>query len=193
MGRADHKRRFSADALISLVLFAAVAGHVAGFWNIPRWEAATPSISSPAFDPRSVTVAFSRVRTGGVTPWRDEDTDAIKRRFVERWSEATGGRSQVVLLEDTAIRDVLIVFNDRSDVRADARFIPFAGGQLRYIELFAPSPLFRVDPEYTAGTLLHELAHALGCCNGPGTSGGHFSGPNCARILCFASWQRAHL
>lgn len=124
---ADQKRgRLSADALISLVLFVAVAGHVGGFWNIPRWEAATPSISSPAFDPRSVTVAFSRVRTGGVTPWRDADTDAIKRRFVERWSEATGGRSQIVLLEDTAIRDVLIVFSRPPLNAFDAdRVLPF--------------------------------------------------------------------
>lgn len=184
---AKKPRRLSVDALLSLLFFGALAGHVAGFWEIPRLSASAPSVSnvsSPAFDPHSITIAFSRIRTGGVTPWKDADVDGIMRRFVERWSEATGGRSRVVVLEETAIRDVLIVFNDRTDVRADARFIPFAGGQLRYIELFAPSPLFGVDVEYTAGSLLHELAHALGCCTGPGTSGGHFVGPNCQRILC---------
>lgn len=181
---ADQKRRgLSADALLAILFFAALAAHVAGIWEIPRLRESSSS-STAAFDPRSITVAFARVRTGGVTPWRVEDTDQIMRRFVERWSEATRTRSRLVVLEETAIRDVLIVFNDRSDVRADARFIPFAGGQLRYIELFAPPPLLGVDPEYIAGTLLHELAHALGCCAGPGTSGSHFVGPNCTRILC---------
>jgi len=183
---ADKQRRgFSADALISLVLFAAVGGHVAGFWEIPRSPASSPSVStSAAFDPHSITVAFARVNTGGVSPWRTEDTDQIMRRFVERWSEATLSRSRLVVLEETAIRNVLVVFNNKTDVRADARFIPFAGGQLRYIEVYAPSALFGVDVEYTAGSLLHELGHALGCCSGPGTSGGHFVGPSCVRILC---------
>jgi len=186
-GVADQKRKgFTPDALISIVLFVAVAGHVAGFWTIPRWD--TPLVSAPAasapFDPHSITVAFARVNSGGVSPWRTTDTDQIIRRFVERWSEATLSRSRLVVLEETAIRDVLVVFNNKTDVRADARYIPFAGGQLRYIELFAPSALVGVDVEYTAGSLLHELAHALGCCTGPGTSGGHFVGPNCQRILC---------
>lgn len=183
----DKPRRLSVDALLSLLFFGALVGHVVGFWQIPRLSASSPSVSGlsiAAFDPRSITVAFSCIRTEGVTPWRDADVDEIKRRFVERWSEATLSRSHLVVLEDTAIRDVLIVFNDRPDVRAEARYIPFAGGQLRYIELFAPSPLFGADPERTAGTLLHELAHTLGCCSGRGTSGGHFVGPNCQRILC---------
>jgi hypothetical protein len=180
---SNKPRRPSFDALLSLLLFAGLAAHVAGFWEIPQLREASPT-SAATFDPRSITVAFARVRTGGVTPWRVEDTDEIMRRFVERWSEATLNRSRLVVLEETAIRNVLVVFNDRSDARADARFIPFAGGQFRYIELFAPSPLLRVDPEYTAGSLLHELAHALGCCTGAGTSGGHFVGPSCARILC---------
>lgn len=186
-------RRFSVDALLSLLFFGALAGHVAGFWEIPRLGASSPSVSSvssAAFDPHTITVAFSRIRTGGLTPWRDADTDAIMRRFVERWSEATLSRSRLVVLEETAIRDVLVVFNDRTDMRADARFIPFAGGQLRYIELFAPSALFSVGVDYTAGSLLHELGHALGCCTGPGTSGGHFVGPNCQRILCAAHTNR---
>jgi hypothetical protein len=180
-------RRLSVDAVLSLLFFGALAGHVAGFWEIPRLAAPTPSVSSVGsapFDPRAITVAFARVNSGGVSPWRTEDTDRIIRRFAERWSEATLSRSRLVVLEETAIRDVLVVFNNKTDVRADARFIPFAGGQLRYIELFAPSPLFGVDVEYTAGSLLHELGHALGCCSGPGTSGGHFVGPNCQRILC---------
>jgi hypothetical protein len=183
---ADKRRRFSPDALISIVLFVAVAAHVAGLWTIPRWD--TPLVGSPTqsatFDPHSITVAFARVNSGGASPWRTADTDQIIRRFVERWSEATLARSRLVVLEETAIRDVLVVFNNKTDVRADARFIPFAGGQLRYIELFAPSALFGVDVEYSAGSLLHELGHALGCCSGPGTSGGHFVGPNCQRILC---------
>jgi hypothetical protein len=180
-------RRFSVDALLSLLFFGALAGHVAGFWEIPRLSASAPSassVSSAAFDPHSITVAFARVNAGGVSPWRTADTDQIIRRFAERWSEATLSRSRLVVLEETAIRDVLVVFNNKTDVRADARFIPFAGGQLRYIELFAPSALVGVDVEYTAGSLLHELAHALGCCTGPGTSGGHFVGPSCQRILC---------
>jgi len=180
---ADRLRRLSVDALLSLLFFVALAGHVAGFWQIPQLRA-SPASSSAAFDPHAITVAFARVHSGAASPWRVEDTDRIIRRFAERWSEATLTRSRLVVLEETAIRDVLIVFNDRSDVRADARFIPFAGGRLRYIELFAPSPLVGVDPEYTAGSLLHELAHALGCCTGPGTSGGHFVGPSCSRILC---------
>jgi hypothetical protein len=182
--RSNKPRRFSVDALLSLLLFGALAGHVAGFWEIPRLSASAPSVSSEAFDPHSITVAFARVNSGGASPWRTADTDQIIRRFVERWSEATLSRSRLVVLEETAIRDVLVVFNNKTDVRADARFIPFAGGQLRYIELFAPSALFGVDVEYTAGSLLHELAHALGCCTGPGTAGGHFVGPTCQRILC---------
>jgi len=181
--RPATSRRLSVDVLLSIVLFVGLAGHVAGLWQIPRLrDGSADAVAS--FDPHAITVAFARVNTGGTTPWRAADTDQIIRRFVERWSEATGGRSRLIVLEDTAIRDVLVVFNDRSDVRADARFIPFAGGRLRYLELFAPSPLLAVDVEYTAGSLLHELGHALGCCTGPGTSGGHFVGPNCQRILC---------
>jgi hypothetical protein len=175
-------RRLPVDALLSLILFCALVGHIAGLWQIPRLIEG--SSTAAAFDPHAITVAFARVNTGGVSPWRAADTDQIIHRFVERWSEATGARSRLIVLEDTAIRDVLVVFNDRSDDRADARFIPFAGGRLRYLELFAPSPLFPVDVEYSAGSLLHELGHALGCCTGPGTSGGHFVGPSCQRILC---------
>jgi hypothetical protein len=168
---------------LSLLFFVALAGHLAGVWQIPQLRESSAT-SSGTFDPHAITVAFARVHSGAASPWRVEDTDQIIRRFAERWSEATLTRSRLVVLEETAIRDVLIVFNDRSDVRADARFIPFAGGRLRYIELFAPSPTLGVDVEYTAGSLLHELAHALGCCTGPGTSGGHFVGANCTRILC---------
>jgi hypothetical protein len=182
--RSNKSQRLSVEGLLSILFFTALAGHVAGFWEIPRLSTLSPSASNAAFDPHSITVAFARVNSGGVSPWRTQDTDQIMRRFVERWSEATLSRSRLRVLDDTGIRDVLVVFNNKTDVRADARFIPFAGGQLRYIELFAPSPLLGVDVEYTAGSLLHELAHALGCCSGPGTSDGHFIGPNCQRILC---------
>jgi len=68
---------------------------------------------------------------------------------------------------------------------AEARSLKFAGGQLRYIEVYAEALTLGVDVEYTAGTLLHELGHVLGCCSGPGTSGGSLrSELNCTRILC---------
>src|SRR6185503_17664870 len=114
-------RGLRVDALLSLLLFAALAGHVAGFWAIPRLSASAPSVSNAVFDPHSITVAFARVNSGGVSPCRTQDTDQIMRRFVERWSEATLSRSRLTVLEDTAIRDVLVVFNNKSDVRADAR------------------------------------------------------------------------
>jgi hypothetical protein len=108
----------------------------------------------------------------------------IMQRLAERWSEATQGRSQLRILEDTELRDVLVVFNDkRVTPAAEARTLRFAGGRLRYVEVFAQGLVLGVDTEYTAGTLLHGLGHVLGCCNGPGTSGGHFVGPNCTKIL----------
>jgi hypothetical protein len=182
----ERRRRLSVDAIISIVLFAAVAGHVAGFWQIPRVgeQSAGPAAS---FNPRSITVAYARPVTGGVSPWNHPDLDRIMRRFVERWSEATLGRSQIIVMEETELRDVLIVFNNKRVIpAAEARSIKYAGGRLRLIEVYADALAFGVDVEFTATTLLHELGHVLGCCTGPGTAGGHWVGLGgvCPRILC---------
>lgn len=186
----------SLSAMLAIALLALVAGHIVGIWQIPTIGGSPPS-PSRSFDPRSITVAYSRVQTNGVSPWSSDDTTRIMSRFADRWSKATLGRSRLLVLEETDLRDVLIVFNDKRVIpAAGARTIQYAGGRLRYIEVFPPTPgllspvlgLFapaqRVDIEYTAGTLLHEMGHVLGCCSGPGTSDGHFIGPNCQRILC---------
>lgn len=170
--------------LIGSLLLVAILGHASGLWQIPQFAEVGQQVPVTArtFDPHSITVAYSRIHTGDVSPWPPEATDVIMRRFVERWAEATRGRSRLVVMAETEVRDVLVVFDYIPSARAEARQINFAGGRLRYIELFAPS--LRIDPEYTAETLLHELAHSLGCCTGPGTAAGHWVAINCTRLLC---------
>jgi hypothetical protein len=184
---ADQKRKgLSFDAVLSLLLFVGVAAHVGGLWEIPQL-AEPSSAPSASFDARAITLAYSRLVTGGASPWDREDLDKIMRRFVERWSEATLSRSRIVVMPETELRDVLVVFNNkRVTPPAEARSVTYASGRLRYIEVYSEALVLGVDVEYTANTLLHELAHALGCCSGPGTSGGHWVsiGPLCTRILC---------
>jgi len=122
-----------------------------------------------------------------VSPWNHEDLDKIMGRFVERWSEATLGRSRIVIMAETELRDVLVVFNNkRVTPPTEARSVAYAGGRLRMIEVYAEAPALGVEVAYTANTLLHELGHSLGCCTGPGTAGGHWVGLGsiCTRILC---------
>ena len=180
-------RSLAFGAVLSGVLVATLVGHVIGFWEIPRLPefGFSRPIPGAAFNPHSISVAYATLRSAdGASPWPRAATDQIMLRFAQRWSEATLGRSSLVVMDETDLRDVLVVFNNKTVVpEAGARYISFGGGRLRYIEVFAPD-VFGVDPEFTAGTLLHETGHVLGCCVGPGTSGGHWI--NCSRqqILC---------
>lgn len=184
--------RPSTYALMLLLVLAGLSGHVLGIWEVPRLEWASSVIPSAdgTQDPRSITVAYYRGHTlGANSPWPQEMTDLVMARFVERWSEATLGRSRVTVMDGTDLRDVFVIFSDRAAVgshpdpgrAAAGRFTAFAGGRIRVIELLVPP---RFDLEYTTGTLLHEFGHALGCCTGAGTSDGHFIGRNCTLILC---------
>jgi hypothetical protein len=178
-------RRVSAGLVLSISLLVVLTGHVVGAWSIPKLGAAATPRAGDSLDRTSISVAYSRLTRDGVSPWSAEATQQIMSRFVERWAEATLGRSRLRLLEETEVRDVLVVFSNQRVVSgAEARQVSFAGGRLRYIEVFAPNSVLGVDVEYTAGTLLHETGHALGCCSGPGTVGGHFVGSTCMRILC---------
>jgi len=190
VARVMSPRRPTVYALLLLLVFIAVSGHAAGIWEIPRlrWASSSPN-SSAGFDPRSITVAYERVHVADATsPWSQETTERIMSRFVERWSEASLGRSRATVMDDTDLRDVLVIFSDRPIEFVDfnttataARFVPFAGGRLRVVEVFFHP---RLDSELTAGILVHEFGHALGCCTGLNTSGGHFIGRNCTLILC---------
>jgi hypothetical protein len=188
---ADQKRKgFSADALISLVLFAAVAGHVGGFWQIPRWDAAlqiVPLTSVDDFDPHSVTITYLRGGEGGESTWDREQVIRIMTRFTERWAEATLGRSKVTIVETAEPRDAVVLFMPYRvipDTDALHMSLPQAGasgGKVRILQVFANQ--LRPDTEYTANVVLHELAHALGCCRGPGSVDGHWV-PCRQQIMC---------
>ena len=173
-------------ALLSGVLAATVAGHVIGLWEIPRLPNLSSSLPSAAgFDPHSISIAFAIIRNAdGASPWSREVVEQVMSRFVQRWPEATLGRSHLQVMDETAIRDALVAFSYKTVVPdAAASYTSLAGGRLRYVEVFAPTT-FGEDVESTVGTLLHEMGHVLGCCFGPGTSGGHWI--NCSRqqILC---------
>ena len=176
------------DGLVAAVLVVAIAGHAVRVWDLPRIDSGvadligTSAPSTATFNPRAVTVVVARSRTAGFSPWPAETVAAIRTRTVERWSEATLGRSQIIITDGSQLADVFIVFNDVRLPSADARQVSLFGGRLRYIDVSAPL-LLRIDQEGTVETLVHELGHALGCCQGAGTVEGHWVG--CAdKIMC---------
>jgi hypothetical protein len=62
-------RRPSVDAVLSLLLFVGLAGHLAGVWQIPQLRESSAN-SSGTFDPHAITVAFARVHSGAASPCR---------------------------------------------------------------------------------------------------------------------------
>ena len=180
------------DGVVTAILVVAVAGHSVRAWDLPRIGGGDDTRSSGVgsgvtLDPRSLTLAYARVSVDGRSPWTVEQTEQVMLRLLQRWPEATQRRSRLQVLEESELRDVLVIFSDRPvNILAlrntpAARYTKFAGGRIRIIEVYVVGPF---DADEHAGSLLHELGHVLGCCHGPGTEGGHWVGLNCTRLLC---------
>lgn len=155
--------------LVGVASAALIAGHVVGLWELPR-------VRSAALDPTEIRVTYGRLLPAdGVSPWEVDATESVMARFVERWSEATLGRSRIALVGVEVGGDIHIAFSHRRVIPdAAASYITSPGAHISFIEVYRPiSP--RIDVDEWATVLIHETAHVLGCCVGPGSRGRHLA------------------
>lgn len=133
------------------------SGHV----TMPDNTAAVP-------DPRRFVVGVASLRQSNA----EDLARSLARRLPAAWSGATGGRSELSALDAEAMRDVFVVLTDFRRDATTAVQMSFAGGRVRLVQVFVGSI---TDDDDLIAVVIHELGHALGCCFGPETAGGHWA------------------
>lgn len=155
-------------------------GAFVGLWRIELGPpvAASPSQTSAAtLDPTRIRVAFND--DGG-------DLAALADRLApliaDAWRSATSGRSQLVPYSGDGVPDLLIVFADEDHLTLSGSHRLLAGGRVRLVEIYRTN----LNDDFLVYTAVHEIAHALGCCKGPGTDEQHWIEPcdKAQEVMC---------
>lgn len=119
----------------------------------------------PTLDPRRLVVSIS------ATAGAQERGRLVAESLPTMWRHATKGRSEVTLLSHSELAPVfLVVLDDQvgvngTNVRGHTQWL--AGERIRLVNIYRPA-----DNLQLMRVVLHELGHALGCCQGPEADAG---------------------